>query len=105
MASIATNTEVTNILFRSLINAFAPNPNSQKYWRFNIGDGCPEWVPSEDGTTFQWVNLEKREEMNLGDLDDVKAMEATRKATEDYLKLDGSKKMMSECAKALVVAA
>ena len=105
MASIATITEVTNILFRSLINAFAPNPNSKKYYRFNIGDGCPDWVPTKDGTGFQWVLHEKREEMNLGELDDVAAMENTIKATQAYIAKEAAQEMMLECAQSLVVAA
>lgn len=104
MAAIATNTEVTNILFRSLINAFAPLPNSQKYFRFNIGDGCPEWVPNEDGTSFQWVSLETREEQDLGELDDVGAMKKTIEATNKYIGLKGAQQMMTECAKSLVTA-
>lgn len=104
MASIATNTEVTNILFRSLINAFAPLPNSQKYFRFNIGDGCPEWVPTEDGTAYQWVSLEKREEQELGELDDVGAMKKTIEATNKYIGLKGAQQLMAECARSLVTA-
>ena len=105
MASIATNTEVTNILFRSLINAFAPDPNSKKYYRFNIGDGCPDWVPTEDGTGFKWVLRGQREEMDLGELDDVAAMANTIAVTEAYIAEKAAQDMMQECAQALVVAA
>ena len=105
MAGIATNTEVTNILFRSLINAFAPNPNTSKYYRINIGDGCPQWVPSEDGTSFKWVSLEAREEQDLGQLDDVAAMKTTIEATKKYIKQTGAQKLMSEAATALAVTA
>ncbi|KAK0713548.1 acyl transferase/acyl hydrolase/lysophospholipase [Lasiosphaeria miniovina] len=103
MASIATNTEMVNILFRSLINAFAPRPQGKKYWRFNIGDGCPDWIEGPDGV-WAWSLQEKRVEMDLGELDDVAAMDKTVKATKAYIALDGAQAMISECAKALVVA-
>lgn len=103
MASIATNTEVTNVLFRSLINAFAPTPNIKKYWRFNVGNGCPDWVPTEDGTSFQWVLRETREEQKLGELDDVAAMTKTIEAAKLYIGQKGAQDMMQECAQSLIV--
>ncbi|KAK0707393.1 acyl transferase/acyl hydrolase/lysophospholipase [Lasiosphaeris hirsuta] len=104
MASIATNTEMVNILFRSLINAFSPKPTEKKYWRFNIGDGCPDYVLQDDGT-YKWVYLEKREEMSLGELDDVAAMDNTIKATQAYIKLEGASLMIKECAVSLAAVA
>ncbi|KAK3353854.1 patatin-like phospholipase [Lasiosphaeria hispida] len=100
IASIAINTEMVNILFRSLINAFSPKPTEKKYWRFKIGDGCPDYVLQEDGT-YKWVYLEKREEMSLGELDDVAAMDNTIKATQAYIKLEGASLMIKECAVSL----
>ncbi|KAK0609590.1 acyl transferase/acyl hydrolase/lysophospholipase [Bombardia bombarda] len=100
MASIATNTEITNILFRSLINAFAPHPTEKKYWRFNVGDGCPDFVETAEGT-WEWKLLETREEQELGELDDVAAMKNTITATEKYMKLEGAEVMINECAKSL----
>ncbi|KAJ6011672.1 hypothetical protein N7451_003084 [Penicillium sp. IBT 35674x] len=35
-ASIATNTESTHLLFRYLVDAFAPSPQVKKYWRLNV---------------------------------------------------------------------
>lgn len=48
VAGIATNSEVTNILFRSLMNAFSPHRMVKMCWRVNAGDGLPDWV-KEDG--------------------------------------------------------
>jgi hypothetical protein len=101
MASIATNTEVINILFRSLINAFAPLPNSKKYFRFNIGDGCPDWIPAKDGKGGQWVLLGKRQEQTLGELDDVAAMDKTMSATNSYITARFTRGLIGDCAAAL----
>ncbi|CEJ54942.1 hypothetical protein PMG11_01228 [Penicillium brasilianum] len=35
-SSIATNTESTHLLFRYLVDAFAPCPQIKKYWRLNV---------------------------------------------------------------------
>lgn len=69
MASIATNSEITNILFRSLINAFAPRAPLKKYWRLNVSDGILEWVKIEEGYTWQLWG--QRVESNIRELDDV----------------------------------
>lgn len=99
MAGIATNTEVTNILFRSLINAFAPHPMAKKYWRFNVGDGLPDWV-EEDGV-WQWKLLGERQEENRGGLDDIAAIPVTKRQAEEYLNLQAAKNMVAECAACL----
>ncbi|KZL86140.1 protein kinase subdomain-containing protein [Colletotrichum incanum] len=36
LASIATNTEISNILFQAVIDAYAPLPGVRKYWRLNV---------------------------------------------------------------------
>ncbi|KAM5343873.1 hypothetical protein ACJ41O_012410 [Fusarium nematophilum] len=99
IASVATNSEITNILFRSLINAFAPQPMGKKYWRFNVGDGLPDWV-EEDGV-WTWKLLDKRVEEDIGDLDDVKAIPRTEAKVASYLKLPAAQTMVQECADAL----
>lgn len=99
LAGIATNSEITNILFRSLINAFAPQPMGKKYWRFNVGDGLPDWV--EEGGMGVWKNLEQRAPENQPDLDDVKAIKNVEKKAEEYIKLPGAQEMIAECSDAL----
>lgn len=58
LAGVATNLEITHILFRTLLTAFAPTNGQQKYWRFNI-----------EGTIE-----EKYDYKGVGELDDVKAV-------------------------------
>ena len=96
MAGIATNTEVTNILFRSLVNAFAPRPMAKKYWRFNVGDGLPDWV-EEDGV-WKWTLLGERQEEERGELDDTAAIPKTEQKAAEYLDLPAAKKLIGECA-------
>ena len=99
VASIATNSDITNILFRSLINAFAPQGMVKKYWRFNVGDGLPDWV-EEDGV-WKWKLLAERKEEKIGDLDDVGAIKQTEKRADTYLQTPAAGKMVAECAEAL----
>lgn len=100
LTGIATNSEIMNIMFRSLLNAFAPRGMAKKYWRFNVGDGLPDWVEGEDGE-WRWVLRETREEEELGQLDDVKMIGVTRERAEEYMRLDGFETMVAECAAAL----
>lgn len=44
LGSFATNSELPNIIFRTLINAFAPDGGRRKYFRFSVGDGLPDFV-------------------------------------------------------------
>ncbi|KAJ4243526.1 hypothetical protein NW757_011165 [Fusarium falciforme] len=99
IAGIATNSDITNILFRSLINAFAPRPMGKKYWRFNVGDGLPDYV-EEDGV-WKWKMLGQRVEEDIGELDDVKAIDRTVTNAEKYILEPGAQKMIEECANAL----
>ncbi|KAE8149604.1 acyl transferase/acyl hydrolase/lysophospholipase [Aspergillus avenaceus] len=54
-ASIATNSELTHILFRGLIDAFAPLPETPKYWRLNVNKRIPAW----DETKRKWLIRKK----------------------------------------------
>lgn len=100
LTGVATNSEIMNIMFRSLLNAFAPRGMAKKYWRFSVGDGLPDWVEGEDGE-WRWVLREQREERELGQLDDVKMIGVTRDRAEEYMRLDGFETMVGECAAAL----
>ncbi|KAK3995228.1 acyl transferase/acyl hydrolase/lysophospholipase [Cladorrhinum sp. PSN332] len=102
ISGAATNTEIVNVLFRSLINAFAPKNTCKKYWRFNVGDGMPNWVEGKDGK-FSWVMRGERVEKKVGDLDDVSVIEQTMKNTAVYI--EGAKEMIGEAAGALLVEA
>lgn len=100
MAAIATNTEIMNLLFRSLINAFAPQPMGKKYWRFSVGDGLPDWVEVEKGV-WRWKLRGVRIEEDIGELDDVKAIDRTNKKAKEYIENPEAKKLIQECADAL----
>ncbi|EMT71987.1 acyl transferase/acyl hydrolase/lysophospholipase [Fusarium oxysporum II5] len=100
VASIATNSEITNLLFRSLINAFAPRPMAKKYYRFNVGDGLPEWTEDDDGN-WTWKLLETRVEGGVAEMDDITAIDATEEQAKKYIELAGAQKMIEECAEVL----
>ncbi|KAK6531861.1 hypothetical protein TWF694_003026 [Orbilia ellipsospora] len=76
LASIATNTEITHILFRTLINAFAPKTIAKKYWRLNFGKHIGDW--DEKGGIWEGWATERHYDdwKDPGGLDDVKALEA-----------------------------
>jgi len=97
--SIATNSEITNILFRSLINAFAPQGMAKKYWRFSVGDGFPDWV--EENGVWKWKLLGERKEEDIGELDDVGAIQQTENKAKTYLQSPAAAKMVVEAADAL----
>ncbi|KAF4996354.1 hypothetical protein FDECE_12498 [Fusarium decemcellulare] len=99
LSGITTNSDVVNILFRSLINAFAPRGMAKKYWRFNFGDGLPDWV-GKDGVG-RWRSLAKREESNLGELDDVNIIEITKQRARDYMNDPNFTTPLHECVNAL----
>ena len=94
-AAIATNTEIVNILFRSLINAFAPAALAKKYWRFNVSEEKPAWDEKKGGKTVHHQDDFK----NVGDLDDIGALKALMQMTEQYVQTQAAS--IEECAKAL----
>jgi hypothetical protein len=95
----ATNSEVTNILFRSLLNSFAPKGMAKKYWRFNIGDGLPDLV--EENGFMKWKLLEKRDEKEVGALDDPTMIQSCIDWAKQYLDLQGAKTLINECIKSM----
>ena len=104
-SGVPTNTEITNLLFRSLINAFAPKSMAKKYWRINFGGSLPDWVPDPSTGEYKWVFLfeakktDKPEE--LGDLDDITVLDKTPSKTTAFLKRPETQKMIADCAAAL----
>ncbi|KAL1857625.1 hypothetical protein Daus18300_010265 [Diaporthe australafricana] len=99
LAGITANTDITNILFRTLINAFAPKPMGKKYWRFNVGDDLPDWV--EEGDKWVWKNLADRAPGNGGEMDDVNSIGLVEKMATDYIGLKGAQETIAECSVAL----
>ncbi|KAI7763831.1 hypothetical protein LZL87_014009 [Fusarium oxysporum] len=99
LTGILANRNVVNILFRHLINAFAPRGMTRKYWRFDFGDGLPDWV-EEDGVG-KWVYLAKREETKVGEMDDINVKDLIEKKTDEYIMEPGFQKQLDDCAIAL----
>jgi hypothetical protein len=52
-SDIATNTESTNILFRALVDAFAPHAQTKKYYRLNVSKELPE--PTDPEGILDWL--------------------------------------------------
>lgn len=109
VASIATNSEISNILFRSLLNAFSPVSMAKKYWRLNVGNGLPDWIVTkvkdektgEEVYQGKWVLLGKRVEENIGDLDDVSAIGQTRAKAHAYIESPAGQKLIGEIVESM----
>ncbi|UNI22755.1 hypothetical protein JDV02_008616 [Purpureocillium takamizusanense] len=104
-AAVATNTELTNILFRALVNAFAPRPMEKKYWRLNVSQEIPAW----DEEKRTWFGLggtsivhHQQDYKDVGALDDVGALKALIEMTGKYI--GDQDAIIGECAKALMAA-
>ena len=90
LSSVATNSQIIHVLFRTLIDAYAPKPLVSKYFRLNVGEST--------GTLEQ----DKRELNNfreVGEMDDTNALKRLLKMTKGYL--DKQQDLISDCAKAL----
>jgi hypothetical protein len=101
LSSIATNTQIIHVLFRALINAFAPKPLGKKYWRLNIGEEIPAWVEHVEGGWFSAPKDIKHLDdfKKLGDLDDIKALKQLLEMADQYI--ESQKDTITECAQAL----
>lgn len=102
-AAAASNTELTHILFRSLVNAFAPQIMTKKYWRLNVSELIPAWDEEKRKWIFQKYTVHHNQDYKaVGDLDDVGALKELMEMTKKYVgDQDG---IIAECAKALVAA-
>ncbi|KAK6359101.1 hypothetical protein TWF696_000268 [Orbilia brochopaga] len=100
-ASIATNTEIIHVLFRTLINAFAPKPTGKKYWRLNIGKKIAEYDEVQKGGWFSKDTIVHHSEdwAKIGDLDDVKALKGLEDMMMEYIA--DNQTLFEECAASL----
>ena len=89
-ACVWANTEIVNVLFRSLVDAFAPRPMARKYFRLNVAEVVP---PTKPGQLPSYVAI--------GKLDDTKAVEKLRRMTHDYMARTDVAKLLEDAAKAL----
>ncbi|KAL1629248.1 hypothetical protein SLS56_005471 [Neofusicoccum ribis] len=97
-ASIATNSEITHVLFHGLIDAFAPKPVTRKYWRLNVGS-YGDWEEEKGVLFMKWKKLHKDDPKPIGDMDDIDALEALKDMTNAYIKENDI--LIGECAKEL----
>ncbi|GAB7348910.1 hypothetical protein MBLNU459_g7600t1 [Dothideomycetes sp. NU459] len=103
-AGAATNSEIIHVLFRTLINAFAPTAQTKKYWRLNVGQEIPEW--KEEKSTGWFV---KKKEVithldnyeDVIEMDDVAQIQVLEDKTKEYI--EAQKDAIQECANALKV--
>ncbi|KAL1626757.1 hypothetical protein SLS56_006750 [Neofusicoccum ribis] len=83
LSGIATNTEIVQLLFSTLINAYAPKATEPKYWRLNVST----YIKDKD-------NYE-----DPGKLDDLKALKKFEIKTRDYIAKESQ--TIQNCANAL----
>ncbi|CAO2648169.1 Nn.00g090910.m01.CDS01 [Neocucurbitaria sp. VM-36] len=102
LSSIATNTQIIHVLFRALINAFAPKPLGKKYWRLNIGEEIPEWTEHKPGGWFSKPKDVKHLDnyKTLGDLDDIGALKELLEMADRYIK--DQSESIEQCATTLM---
>ena len=100
---MATNAEITHVLFRGLINAFAPRPQNDKYWRLNVAKAVPAW--DEVKKHWFWPDETIHHHDNykhLPELDDTAAARGElMKMTKEYLGEADVEKAIDACAQAL----
>ncbi|KAI8169537.1 hypothetical protein K4K49_003806 [Colletotrichum sp. SAR 10_70] len=100
LAALTTNTEITNVLFGSLINSFCPKNETKKYWRFNVGDGWVDLV-QKDGV---WVEGSDSEAKGVDiDMDDSGKKKQLEDDAIKYMDAKGPIQLqkLTECAAAL----
>lgn len=87
LSAVATNTELTHILFRTLINAYAPASVTDKYWRLNVGKEIAEWDETHTHY-FKKDTIEKHLDNyeDPGQMDDLKALPHLIDMTKAYIK-------------------
>ncbi|THW78202.1 hypothetical protein D6D18_09738 [Aureobasidium pullulans] len=101
LASAATNSELTNILFRTLLDAYAPTSATHKYWRLNVSVEIPADIEEKSG----WLGFGRYTEKHpdnyedVGALDDLLALEKLEDMTRGYIKAQDE--VIFECCKAL----
>lgn len=83
-ADIATNTEITNVLFHGLIDSFAPQAMTPKYFRLNLDEKDPENPDSYVGVPA---------------LDDINQFHPFEERTKTYI--GAHQEMISKCAGAV----
>ena len=83
LSGAATNTQLTHILFKAILNAYAPNAGTKKYWRLNVGEVDPKTDNYKD----------------LGELDDLTKIGEFREMTQKYINMQ--QELIGDCASVL----
>ncbi|OQD78862.1 hypothetical protein PENANT_c075G09643 [Penicillium antarcticum] len=102
-ANIATNTESTNLLFRALVDAFAPHAQTKKYYRLNVSKELAE--PKDTERILGWLVGDKNLKGVLnnfedpGSLDDVDAILKLKEWTTEWIK--AQQEIIKSCSEAL----
>ncbi|KAJ5689918.1 hypothetical protein N7462_004310 [Penicillium macrosclerotiorum] len=101
--SVATNSEITHIMFRTLIDAFAPAARQKKYWRLNVSRPIPgeEKVIEEGYLWWKKKHLVKVLDNyeSPGELDDLQALKKLEVWTKDYIEQEV--KLIQGCVEAI----
>jgi len=85
LASAATNSQLSHLLFSVILDAYAPKPGARKYWRFSTNHELKDRDDYED----------------VGELDEADKMDHLVKMTKDYMDSTLVKEDVSSCANAL----
>jgi hypothetical protein len=102
-SDIATNTESTNILFRAIVDAFAPHAQTKKYYRLNVSKELPE--PTDSKGILGWLAGKQALKGVLnnfedpGSLDDVDAIPKLKEWTAEWIK--AQQDIIKSCSEAL----
>ncbi|RAK85941.1 FabD/lysophospholipase-like protein [Aspergillus costaricaensis CBS 115574] len=91
-ASIATNSEISHILFRVLIDAFAPRPMIPKYCRLNVGVAVPAWEDEKGWGLWKRTEHHLDNYKSVPDLDDTKGVKDFVEMTRAYIREDEIRK-------------
>ncbi|KAK6347586.1 hypothetical protein TWF718_005424 [Orbilia javanica] len=102
IASAALNTELTHVLFRTLVNAFAPQAREKKYYRFNVGKYIGDWEEKVGSLWWKETVHHYDDWAAIPELDDVEALKPLMELTEKFIV--ENKKLFEECAGSLGVA-
>jgi hypothetical protein len=95
----ATNSQITHVLFRTLLDAFAPKPMGKKYWRLNIGTFIGDWDQHKGIWPFNETIHHMDDYEKIGELDDVSALPKLYDVTDKYIQENQG--MIDECTNAL----
>jgi hypothetical protein len=88
LSAAVTNSEITHLLFRTLLDAYAPLPKQIKHWRLNVGHEMPGWPDP---------NVPDNEK--LPDLNDTKGIDGFLKKTTEYIEMQDG--LIRRCADTL----